>query len=154
MLSLPYNLLSWELTEPEQEGETYFSCLWLEWDSVEKPTQGEEVKVVKRLPIYSRQAAMMDAMIGRCVGELNLQETKLRRQRAGEEAPMYCWTTEEGTKMPFESNPKEKKLVCTTLSEDGEVFKSGPGNYFSYTRSLKRKDPLESFQMREVTSPL
>ena len=38
----------------------------------------------------------MDAMIGRCVGELNLQETKLRRQRAGEEAPMYCWTTEEG----------------------------------------------------------
>ena len=59
MLSLPYDLLSWELTEPEEEGENYFSCLWLEWDSVEKGVQGEEMKVAKRLPIYSRQVCCL-----------------------------------------------------------------------------------------------
>ena len=59
MLSLSYDLLSWELTEPEQEGENYFSCLWLEWDSVEKGVQGEEMKVAKRLPIYSRQVCYL-----------------------------------------------------------------------------------------------
>ena len=38
----------------------------------------------------------MDAMIGRCVDELDQVEVKLKRQRAGEEAPTYSWTTEEG----------------------------------------------------------
>lgn len=56
MLQLPFDLLSWELHEPHEEGETFFSCLWLEWDSVDPAgSQGEPVQVARRLPIYSRQ---------------------------------------------------------------------------------------------------
>ena len=56
MLQLPFDLLSWELDEPHEEGETFFSCLWLEWDSVDPAgSQGEPVQVARRLPIYSRQ---------------------------------------------------------------------------------------------------
>ena len=35
----------------------------------------------------------MDAMISRCVDEINLSEKHLRAQRKGREAPMYCWAT-------------------------------------------------------------
>ena len=56
MLQLSFDLLSWELDEPQEEGETFFSCLWLEWDSVDPVgSQGETVPVTRRLPIYSRQ---------------------------------------------------------------------------------------------------
>ena len=56
MLQLPFDLVSWELDEPNEEGETFFSCLWLEWDSVDQTgPKGDTVRVARRLPIYSRQ---------------------------------------------------------------------------------------------------
>ena len=38
----------------------------------------------------------MDAMISRCVDEINLSEKQLRVQRKGEEAPVYSWDTNGG----------------------------------------------------------
>ena len=34
---------------------------------------------------------MMDAMISRCVDEINLSERQLCVQRKGQEAPIYSW---------------------------------------------------------------
>ena len=36
----------------------------------------------------------MDAMISRCVDEINLSEKQLREQREGKDAPMYSWDTD------------------------------------------------------------
>ena len=63
-----------------EEGEELYSSLWLEFDSTLNEG-GETVKVAKRIQIFSCQAPMMDAMISRCVAEINKQEEKLRQLR-------------------------------------------------------------------------
>ncbi len=63
-----------------EEGEDLYSSLWLEFDSVLNEG-GEAVKVAKRIQVFSRQAPMMDAMIGRCVAEINKKEDELRQLR-------------------------------------------------------------------------
>ena len=80
MLFLTYDQLSWEFEPASEEGEDFYSSLWLEFDSV-IATGGEERKVSKRLQIFSRQAPMMDAMISRCVSDIETREEQLRKMR-------------------------------------------------------------------------
>ncbi len=63
-----------------EEGEDVYSSLWLEFDSTMNEG-GEAVKVAKRIQVFSRQAPMMDAMISRCVAEIDKKEEKLRQLR-------------------------------------------------------------------------
>ena len=81
----------------------------------------------------------MDAMISRCVDEINLSEKQLLAQREGREAPIYSWDMRgewEGThcvaaccqgnptagpKVREEVSAQEKRLVCDTVTEDGEL---------------------------------
>ena len=101
----------------------------------------------------------MDAMISRCVDEINLSEKQLLAQREGREAPIYSWET-RGPKVCEEVSAQEKRLVCETVTEDGYV-KPAAGGYFTHTRALKRRDPLDKFQrttsdveMQDLTSPV
>ncbi len=80
MLFLTYDQLSWEFEPASDEGEDFYSTLWLEFDSVIH-AGGEEKKVSKRVQVFSRQAPMMDAMISRCVSDIEKQELELRRKR-------------------------------------------------------------------------
>ena len=50
MLYLSYDLFSWDFHPATEEGENFYSSLWLEFDSM----QGSQ-KVAKRLQIFSRQ---------------------------------------------------------------------------------------------------
>ena len=50
MLYLTYDQLSWDFQPATEEGENFYSSLWLEFDS----TLGQQ-KVSKRLQIFSRQ---------------------------------------------------------------------------------------------------
>ena len=52
MLYLTYDLFSWDFQPATEEGENFFSSLWLEFDS----THGQQ-KVSKRLQIFSRQVS-------------------------------------------------------------------------------------------------
>jgi len=81
LLYLTYDQLSWEFEPTSEEGEDFYSSLWLEFDSVMEVGSGEERKVSKRMRIFSRQAPMMDAMISRCVEDIDKQEAELRRKR-------------------------------------------------------------------------
>ena len=52
MLFLTYDQLSWDFEPATEEGENFYSSLWLEYDSI----QGSQ-KVAKRLQIFSRQVS-------------------------------------------------------------------------------------------------
>ena len=54
MLFLTYDQLSWEFEEAPEDGEDFYSSLWLEFDSVLEAL-GQEEKVTKRVQIFSRQ---------------------------------------------------------------------------------------------------
>ena len=54
MLYLTYDQLSWEFEEAPEDGEDFYSSLWLEFDSVLELEDREE-KVTKRVQIFSRQ---------------------------------------------------------------------------------------------------
>ena len=87
LLYLTYDQLSWEYQACEDEGEDFYSSLWIEFDSFIPEGDGEK-KVAKRVQVFSRQAPMMDAMIGRCVSEIDKREEELReirRQQGNEE---------------------------------------------------------------------
>lgn len=81
MLYLTYDQLSWEFEPVQEEGEDFYSSLWLEFDSTITTATGENQKVCKRVQIFSRQAPMMDAMISRCVADIDAREEELRRKR-------------------------------------------------------------------------
>ena len=83
MLFLTYDQLSWEFEPASAEGEDYYSTLWLEFDSVIE-TGGEQKKVAKRVQIFSRQAPMMDAMISRCVADIEKRESELKKMRVAQ----------------------------------------------------------------------
>ena len=53
MLFLTYDQLSWDFEPATEEGENFYSSLWLEYDSI----QGTQ-KVAKRLQIFSRQVSV------------------------------------------------------------------------------------------------
>ena len=110
MLYLTYDQLSWEFEEAPEDGEDFYSSLWLEFDSVLELEDREE-KVTKRVQVFSRQvtqttstsfftnettmrsihvyatdapytqAPMMDAMITRCVGDIVKTEEELKQMR-------------------------------------------------------------------------
>ncbi|CAI8057639.1 hypothetical protein GBAR_LOCUS31409 [Geodia barretti] len=54
MLYLTYDQLSWEFEEAPEDGEDFYSSLWLEFDSVLELEDREE-KVTKRVQVFSRQ---------------------------------------------------------------------------------------------------
>ena len=81
LLYLTYDQLSWDFEQAGDEGEYFYSSLWIEFDSVVTVKGGEEQRVNKRMQIFSRQAPMMDAMIMRCVAGIDEQEKELRRKR-------------------------------------------------------------------------
>ena len=80
LLYLTYDQLSWEVQLCDEESEDFYSSLWVEFDSVISEGE-EERKVAKRIQIFSRQAPMMDAMISRCVSEIDKREEMLRQLR-------------------------------------------------------------------------
>lgn len=80
MLSLHFDELSWQLEPALEEGENFYSSLWLEFDSSDAGSSGgrglghsrvasDGGKVCRRLQVFSRQAPLMNAMITRCVEE-------------------------------------------------------------------------------------
>lgn len=64
MLYLTYDQLSWEFEEAPEDGEDYYSSLWLEFDSVLE-AQGKEEKVTKRMQIFSRQVRITSTSLTR-----------------------------------------------------------------------------------------
>ena len=81
LLYLTYDQLSWEFEPASEEGEDFYSSLWLEFDSVMEVKGKEKKAVSKRVRIFSRQAPMMDAMISRCVADIDQYEVELRKKR-------------------------------------------------------------------------
>lgn len=118
MLYLTYDLFSWDFQPATEEGENFFSSLWLEFDS----THGQQ-KVSKRLQIFSRQAPMMDAMISRCVDDLNKQDEELKRIRIDQEGPqeLPMESIDTGNRsLSKAKNYLEDKLRCELYSPQGE----------------------------------
>jgi hypothetical protein len=112
LLYLTYDLFSWDFQPATEEGEKFFSSLWLEFDS----THGSQ-RVAKRLQIFSRQAPMMDAMISRCVDELNKHDEEMKKLRGGsQDAPSHSITT--GISVTSTKNFKEDKLKCDIYKAD------------------------------------
>jgi hypothetical protein len=127
MLYLTYDQLSWEFEEAPEDGEDFYSSLWLEFDSVLE-AQGREKKVTKRVQIFSRQTPMMDAMISRCVADIEKEQEELKQKRkaqGGDEVLPECSIQ---THKPGESprvqrqgrNYKEDKMRCTTFNDKGQ----------------------------------
>ena len=63
MLYLTYDQLSWEFEEAPEDGEDFYSSLWLEFDSV-LDVEGREEKVTKRVQIFSRQVRLRTSTDG------------------------------------------------------------------------------------------
>ena len=80
MIYLTYDQLSWYFEEAAEDGDVFQSCLWIEFDSVIDEGKNE-TRVAKRLQILSKQAPMIDAMISRCVADIDQKEEELRRVR-------------------------------------------------------------------------
>ena len=101
----------------------------MEFDSVIEEGKSE-VKVAKRLQIFSKQAPMIDAMITRCVSDINQKEEELRQKRVAqgnaEYLPEVSITTstgaagETGTRQRQEKNYKEHKLHCEVFTPEGQ----------------------------------
>ena len=85
-----------------------------------------ETKVAKRLQIFSKQAPMIDAMITRCVGDLNQKEEALRRKRLEqgnvEYLPEVSITSEAGGRQRQEKNYKEHKFNCEVFTPEGQLL--------------------------------
>lgn len=112
LLSLHFDQLSWELEPALEEGENFYSSLWLEFDSTSdagtlsrrglsgrSPGHGsvaaaaaaggnDGCDVCRRFQIFSRQAPLMNAMITRCVDECD---------RCERERPAAQFEPHEGT---------------------------------------------------------
>ena len=121
MIYLTYDQLSWNIDEAAEEGDIYQNCLWIEFDSVIEDG-GSETKVAKRLQIFSKQAPMIDAMISRCVSDINQQEEELRKKRLEQGNAEYLpelSITSCGVKQRQEKNYKEHELHCEVFTPDG-----------------------------------
>ncbi|CAI8025801.1 FERM domain-containing protein 8 [Geodia barretti] len=145
MLYLTYDQLSWEFEEAPEDGEDFYSSLWLEFDSVLELEDREE-KVTKRVQVFSPQAPMMDAMITRCVGDIVKTEEELKQMRKAqgydEVLPECSITTHKPGESPRTQrqgrNYKEDKMRCTTFNDKGEIIGDGG---FTLTRPFKRRTP-------------
>ncbi|XP_064393909.1 putative FERM domain-containing protein FRMD8P1 [Halichondria panicea] len=105
LLYAPIERLCWEFQPCNEEGEDFYSSLWLEYETI----QGER-KVFKLLQVFSRQAPMMDAILGRCWDHLDKKEQ----------------ASPTATRIPHQQvhQPREHKLHCDEFSEDGVCLKS------------------------------
>lgn len=145
MLYLTYDQLSWEFEQAPEDGEDFYSSLWLEFDSVLELEDREE-KVTKRVQIFSRQAPMMDAMITRCVVDIEKTEEELKQKRKAqgydEDLPECSIQTHRPGESPRTQrqgrNYKENKMRCTTFNDRGEIIDDGG---FTLTRAFKRRKP-------------
>jgi hypothetical protein len=85
-----------------------------------------EVKVAKRLQIFSKQAPMIDAMITRCVSDINQKEEELRQKRVAQGNAEYLpevsitTATATGERQRQEKNYKEHKLHCEVFTPEGQ----------------------------------
>ena len=122
MIYLTYDQLSWYFEEAAEDGDIFESCLWVEFDSVIEEGRSE-TRVAKRLQIFSKQAPMIDAMISRCVDDINQKEEELRQKRVeqgnAEFLPEVSITS--GVRQRQEKNYKEHKLHCEVYTQDGEL---------------------------------
>lgn len=99
----------------------------MEFDSVIEEGKSE-IKVAKRLQIFSKQAPMIDAMITRCVCDINQKEEELRQTRVAqgnaEYLPEVSITTshagEPSMRQRQEKNYKEHKLHCEVFTPEGQ----------------------------------
>lgn len=67
MLFLPYDQMSWCFIECQEEGDSCFSSLMIEFDSVLHQADNTEQKVVKRLQVFSRQVcSILSLSTGLC----------------------------------------------------------------------------------------
>ena len=95
LLSLHFDQLSWELEPALEEGENFYSSLWLEFDSTSDAgtlnrrglshvaTASDGSEVCRRFQVFSRQAPLMNAMITRCVDECDRRECEKPAAVAG-----------------------------------------------------------------------
>lgn len=122
MIYLTYDQLSWYFEEAAEDGDLFHSCLWLEFDSVMEEG-GSETKVAKRLQIFSKQAPMIDAMISRCVSDINQKEEELRQKRLaqGNEEFLPEVSITSGVKQRQEKNYQEHKLHCEIFTPEGPL---------------------------------
>ena len=120
MIYLTYDQLSWYFEEAAEDGDVFQSCLWIEFDSVIDEGKNE-TRVAKRLQILSKQAPMIDAMISRCVADIDQKEEELRRVRRqqgnAEFLPEVSITS--GARQRQEKTYKEHKLHCEVYTPDG-----------------------------------
>ena len=97
----------------------------MEFDSVIEEGKSE-VKVAKRLQIFSKQAPMIDAMITRCVCDINQKEEELRQKRVAQGNAEYLpevsitTATVAGERQRQEKNYKEHKLHCEVFTPEGQ----------------------------------
>jgi len=66
LLHEPLDRLCWEFQACDDEGEDFYSSLWLEYETMvpaDTATGAGESKVFKMLQIFSRQAPMMEALL-------------------------------------------------------------------------------------------
>ena len=97
----------------------------MEFDSVIEEGKSE-VKVAKRLQIFSKQAPMIDAMITRCVCDINQKEEELRQKRVAQGNAEYLpevsitTATAAGERQRQEKNYKEHKLHCEVFTPEGQ----------------------------------
>ncbi len=68
LLHEPIKKLFWEFQASSEEGEDFYSVLWLEY-------QVEQQSVFKLLQVFSRQAPMMDALLQRYWAELEKKQS-------------------------------------------------------------------------------
>ncbi len=134
LLHEPIERLCWQFQPCTEEGEDFYSSLWLEYET----TQGGK-KVFKLLQVFSRQAPMMDALLGRCWD--NLDKTKqayvcmynvhvyLRHPptcicsdpSSTLTFPLWTYRSPTATSTPQQVHQsREHKLHCDEYSEEGK----------------------------------
>ncbi|XP_019853342.1 PREDICTED: FERM domain-containing protein 8-like isoform X2 [Amphimedon queenslandica] len=113
LLYLSYDMFCWEFQPATEQGENFYSSLWLEFDSFHASQ-----KVAKRVQVFSRQAPMMDAMISRCVDELNQFDEEVKKKRLEKGGPEYAHLAYKA--LPSSKNFREDVLKCDMYTPDGE----------------------------------
>ena len=116
LLYLTYDQLSWAFEPCSEEGENFYSCLWVEFDSLIRTPNGEDQRVAKRIQIYSRQAPMMDAMIEHCVEGINSREAALQQDEGDTLDSHHVWKGRDYQHRKRE--PQEDKLSCVVIPHD------------------------------------
>ncbi|XP_070578032.1 putative FERM domain-containing protein FRMD8P1 isoform X2 [Ptychodera flava] len=141
LLSLSFDDLSWEYTEPaktSQKATSCLPCLWLQFDSEES---GQNVS--KLLQVFSKQAVMMNAMIEACVEELNKADPDRQGTDNMTQTDGGGDTVDAAIDMPLRI-PSEKsrleRLSLATVSDTGVVIQKPNKRPLSLTNFFRRQD--------------